>query len=373
MKTQRNKKTTVSPKPADVSAALFCLVAAAALLIFADGAAQGIREGMSICVDTVLPSLLPFLILSSFLGQLHIPFRRNGLVDRVCRLLFHLRAEHAVRILLSFVSGYPVGLRSCAAAYSEGRIDDDEAAILSAFCLNAGPAFLITAVGRNMFHSASVGLILFISVSLSSVLTGVLASLPRRGHCEKKTGRTIGAADRNESGDMAERLIRAVNDAGRAVLGVSLWIIAFGAVRGVLSAAFGDFPEWLTVFAEVTDGCEVCATNGAPALAAAVCAFGGLCVHCQVLPCLKTIKIKYRHFFKYRMIHSFLSYGLCRLLLGLSRVGVETLAAQDATPHRSFGALQIALLLLLCLSLIADTAPKNTRPQTKRTEQGVRL
>ncbi len=44
------------------------LLLAAALLVLSKEVGDGVREGLSICTNVVIPSLFPFMILSSFLA-----------------------------------------------------------------------------------------------------------------------------------------------------------------------------------------------------------------------------------------------------------------------------------------------------------------
>ena len=111
------------------------------LLIF-DGkaAVSGVKDGLELCIQTLIPSLFPFFVLSSLVtgalsGVSVAPLRW---LSRFCRM-----PDGADSLLLvGILGGYPVGAGNIAAEYHNGRLLLTDARRLSIFCNNAGPSFL---------------------------------------------------------------------------------------------------------------------------------------------------------------------------------------------------------------------------------------
>ena len=112
------------------------------LLLILDGktAIRGATEGIELCINSVIPSLLPFItftyLLNNMLSQLSwkpiSPFIRFvGIPEGSESLLF-----------LGLLGGYPIGAQAVAEAYKSNRITKAQGRRLLAFCNNAGPAFI---------------------------------------------------------------------------------------------------------------------------------------------------------------------------------------------------------------------------------------
>ena len=128
------------------------LLAAAALLLFPMSAADGARRGIGYCLNLLIPSLFPFMVLSSFitrsgissvLGKIFSPFAK----------LFHMPSEAGLPLFLSFIAGYPVGASTASRLHSDGVLDKDDAFRMMCFAVCGGPAFIIKAVGQGMLGS----------------------------------------------------------------------------------------------------------------------------------------------------------------------------------------------------------------------------
>ena len=79
------------------------------ILIAPQAASQGVRDGLTLCGQVVIPSLFPFLALSSFLVQSGLAQRAGHLLEPITKLLFRLPGAAGSAILMSLIGGYPVG------------------------------------------------------------------------------------------------------------------------------------------------------------------------------------------------------------------------------------------------------------------------
>ena len=113
------------------------------LILDSKTALSGAREGIRLCLWTVIPSLFPFLVLSNQIlgGASGMPgLRRLG-------KWFSL-PEGAEGILIpAFLGGYPVGAQCIGSAYARRALSRETAQNMLAFCSNIGPAFLFGMAG----------------------------------------------------------------------------------------------------------------------------------------------------------------------------------------------------------------------------------
>ena len=82
--------------------------AAAVILVFPSAAAGGIADGMQYSAEMLIPSLFPFMVISSFLIRSGASDILGKLLAPVTKSLFRLPEESAAAIVMSFVGGFPV-------------------------------------------------------------------------------------------------------------------------------------------------------------------------------------------------------------------------------------------------------------------------
>ena len=128
-------------------------------------------EGIRLCLQTVIPCLFPFLLLSSFLtaslSDAPLPF--SGPLAKWLRI----PKNGICAYLIGLLGGYPAGAQAVSSLCKSGRIPPQEAARMLAFCNNAGPAFFF-GIGMVVFENAAIGFLLWGIQILSSLLCAML-------------------------------------------------------------------------------------------------------------------------------------------------------------------------------------------------------
>ena len=113
------------------------------------------KDALVLCARSVIPSLFPFLVISSLLlslgfGQLTAPWLA-GLMEP----LFRVPGAGSAALLLGLIGGYPIGAQTAAELYRGGLATRAEAERLLAFCNNSNPVFLISVLGVGEIGRAS--------------------------------------------------------------------------------------------------------------------------------------------------------------------------------------------------------------------------
>lgn len=134
----------------------------------------GASQGLLLWFNKVLPSLLPFIILTNILSRLDILSRINKYATPLTKRLFNLPGDGLFAFIIGFISGYPMGAKTAALLLENGRLTRDEAQKVLCFCNNCGPLFIIGVVSAGMLDDVSLGyFMLFIQV-LSALILGIL-------------------------------------------------------------------------------------------------------------------------------------------------------------------------------------------------------
>lgn len=155
------------------------------LILDAQSALLGAREGLELCVRTVIPSLMPFFFLSVLLTN-RLMGKRVSLFRPMGRILRLPEGAESI-FLMGILGGYPVGAQAIAQAKQSGHLDRGNAGRMLGFCSNAGPSFIFGILG-GMFTSPAAPWSLWIIHILSAVIVGFLlpgampitANIPRQ-------------------------------------------------------------------------------------------------------------------------------------------------------------------------------------------------
>lgn len=147
-------------------------------VVFPGIISQGAKFGLTLWFHTVLPALLPFMVLSNFMIKQNI----TGGVSRVSypllKRVFGLSREGCYPAVIGFLSGYPIGAKTTAQLYREGRISKEEAQYLLSFCNNLSPMFLVEYIGIHCMGLQVPAMLLFI-IFLSGWLGSFFAGRKR--------------------------------------------------------------------------------------------------------------------------------------------------------------------------------------------------
>ena len=310
------------------------LLAVFALLLWMPGeAAEGARQGLSLCAGVVVPSLLPFLILSSLAAALGMP----AFLARLCAPLLSLLGIPAVcaaPLLLGLTGGYPVGAAALSELVRSGALSPEEGARCLPFCNNTGPGFIVGFVGAGIFGSVRAGLALWLCHALAAL---TLAALGGKGM--KKSPPPLTAPPPE---GLAAALPKSVQAAALTMLYICAYVVFFSVLTSLLRAS-GLFSSLAAALCALFPGAEVRfftallsgllelssgigAMRALPptpvntALAAFLLGFGGLSVHCQTLCVVSSAKIKCARHFAGRIVHGIFSALLAFALFSLFRL-----------------------------------------------------
>ena len=311
-----------------------------------DGVSNAARDGIDLCATTMIPTMFPFFVVTSFLmrsGAINYIGRK---IDCFSQKLFKISGRAMSVFLVSLCSGFPVGAGLVSVMTEEKLITKQEGARLMTCCVNAGPAFVIGAVGSGMLKSNKAGVLLFASLTMSAILVFVLT-----GFLMKSDERMSTEEVKLLKSDFSASLVKSVADATGNMMSVCGWIIVFSCLRVVLKEEAGA----AIMLFEVSLGCRMAVGYPLP-VTALVIGWGGLCVHCQVFNAVIKSEIKKTQFFFFRMLNGALSAGICSLLLKIFPCEIQTFGSfsQTVDPKLSTNTAACAGLLMMCAILIVD-------------------
>ncbi len=369
-------------KVRDALVASALLIATAALVISPGEAINGAKDGLALCFNVIVPSLFPFFVLSSLVVDLGLAAYLGRAMEGLMRPLFRVSGSCAAAVALDFIGGYPVGARTALQLYEQGLCSKTEAERLLAFCNNSGPAFILGVVGAGVFGDSRVGLLLYLTHALASLLVGLLfrfyGGWERRRACapRPKPIQTV---------TLPAAFTGAVSRALQSTLNICAFVVFFAVVLRLLSAygalsgaaallsLAGFEGEWarrlVAGLLELSSGVSSLQGStqlaGRVSMAAFMLGWAGLSVHCQVLSFLVDSGLSAKTYLAGKLFHGLIAAGLTWCLTRLFPLSApvadylaeqaESIAALDfstALAASSLAALGGWLLLAaLCRSL----------------------
>lgn len=318
MRIQTVRRTTLE-KAALLAAVL---VAGYGILNWPQAVTTGISRGLAVCGSVLIPGLLPFLVLAGFLVKSGLCDSLGRRLEPLMRGLFCLPGCCAAAVLIGLCGGYPAGAAAVQQLYQRGMITRQQGRRLLRFCVNAGPAFVISTVGAGLLRSVRAGAVLYAAQMGASLLIGVAD-----GRWERWKKAPVPAACPNfvpacAAVSPAVALVESVNAACRSLLSMCGFVMLSSALLSVLDAAgitaglsASPAGALLTGLLEVSCGCVAAAGEPAmPLVMGAVLGWGGLSVHGQIAAMLAGTGLMDRGFTAFRLIEALLS-GLISTLL----------------------------------------------------------
>lgn len=245
------------------------------MIISPDSVSQSVRESITLCLNSVIPSLFPFMIISGFISNnltgLRIPLLSS--LGKLCKI-----PEGQESLLaIGFLGGYPIGAKNVYNAYRLSILSKDSAERLIAFCSNAGPSFIFGILG-SLFTSPLVPWVLWFIHIFTAILVGI--TLP--GRIEESKYQTVSSNANIHS---------VIGQCIKSIGVICTWIIIFRGLNDIFLVRFQhkipDLPVTiLKGLLELTNGCislySIELTEGAKFMIASVfLSFGGICVIMQ--------------------------------------------------------------------------------------------
>lgn len=139
--------------------------------------AETTQKVLNLWVTQLVPSLLPFMLLTNLFS----PFLSNLLLNKstksnfILHKIFGLSPYGIYIFIIGQTSGYPMGAKLTAEAYSQNHISKSEAQYLLTICNQSSPAFLEFYVGsfalQNNISIASLFIIFYSSVFMTLFIT----------------------------------------------------------------------------------------------------------------------------------------------------------------------------------------------------------
>lgn len=344
--------------------AFCCALITLSLGIYPQVGLAAAREGLAIFVEVVLPSLLPFFILSEILLGLGVVHFIGVFLEPLMRPVFNVPGIGAFALSMGLAAGYPMDAVITAKFRRLNLCTQIEGERLLAFTNTADPLFMVGAVAVGMFGYPELGVIIAVTHYLAAFTVGILfrfygkkedrpaAEARTSGNLLARALREMRQAHQEDGRPLGQLLADAVKDSISTLLMIGGFIVLFsvlyqvlaeiGVLRYILPVVEGGLkilglnPQLGSAvvqgFFEIDLGTMAAArTTGALTdrliVAAAVIAWSGLSVLGQVMSVIHGTDLRIGPFIVARVIHALVAGFYTRLLLGVVKVPARVVPA----------------------------------------------
>lgn len=282
--------------------------------------------GLDLWLRKMIPSLLPFMILSGIMVRLKLTERMAGAIYPVAAPVYRVRKNVVYCMALGFLCGFPMGAKVTADLYERDMITRREAEYLLAFCNNIGPvyfcSFVLPLLGLQLvlpylFGMYGIPLLygLFLRYTAFRDLTSESHFLPRRRTLPGSGGLHCCSLD-SPSGnlppdrDPAGRVLHAVNESVRSSLQSMLLLGGYMILFNLLNLPFHIFlgrkPAVLAPLLEITGGLSMLG-GSLPLYSLLALSFGGLSCIAQTYSCIEATDLALDGYIRHKIILTLLT------------------------------------------------------------------
>ncbi len=271
--------------------------------------------GLNLCVRSIIPSLLPFMIFSDMLLYSGIFEKIPRQIQKLFERTFKIRQNGLGAFLTGALCGFPLGIKYACDLYRNSKIDKNECQRLICFCNNTGPAFVIAGIGISIRGSALEGVLLYTIQIISAVLYGIISS----------RGQKISEKDTSPiSQDSEYSIIESIKKSSLNMLYICALVMFFSIICGYVAILIPHplVNAVIASFLEVSNASLACNMlpdkNLSFVLTAGAISFSGMSVHLQGEIFYQDIPISKGRYYCAKLLQSGLSMALASLILLLT-------------------------------------------------------
>ena len=337
-------------------------------IIFPNDMLNSTKSALNLWYSVIVPSLLPFLIISDLLQQTAITKIFSHLLSPIMRKVFKLPGVSSIAVFLGMTGGYPIGAKVTADLRTKNLISYSDAKHLIAFTNNAGPLFLSAAIGIGLYKSPMIGFLLIISHYFSALLVGFLFRFLKKEKGNKSNENLEFKIFKiSELGSILSNIIKS---SVLIVCTIGGFIILFSLISTILeklnittfiaNLIMPTLPQELSngIIAgilEVTTGVNKLAKINIPIfnkliITSMLIGFGGFSIHMQTLGVISSSDIKFSSYFCGKLFQCLISGLLTFIFIKYTFFGnVLSIATSTINNCISFYGFSKLIFTIVCL------------------------
>ncbi|MDR7869907.1 MAG: sporulation integral membrane protein YlbJ [Tissierellaceae bacterium] len=234
------------------------------------------KNGLYLWFNVLVPSLLPFFILSELFISSGLVKYFGKLLETIMKPIFNIPGEGSFPFVMSLVSGYPVGAKLTSRLRGLNFISKEEGDRLITLASTSGPLFILGSVLIGMLALPDLTGLMIIPHYLGVITVGIIFShMPSKSKAisEKQLYPNQSIGNNDSNGSIPVIISNSVRDSINSILMIGGFVIIYNVIIDILLTsqlfnllilnlckALDTDPELLkgilAGFIELTTGCD---------------------------------------------------------------------------------------------------------------------
>jgi sporulation integral membrane protein YlbJ len=254
--------------------------------------------GLELWYNNMIPTLLPFMILSGTMVRMGLTEGFTTLVYPIIRPIFRVSRNVCYVMIMGFLCGFPMGAKCVNDLYVRGRLTRREAEYLLAFCNNIGPVYFIS-FALPLIGSRQIGACLFGMYGIPLIYGIFLRYTNYRelGVCP--------AVPENHETSAAQNLPTCLDEAIfsslQSILMLGGYMILFNLLMLLPHLLLGEKMCWVAPLLEITGGLKLLGDR-LPCYSLILLPFGGLSCIAQTYSCIRQTDLSISNYIFHKLI-----------------------------------------------------------------------
>lgn len=346
---------------------IFCIFITILIIIFSlniENSLEACIEGIKLCFKSIIPTIFTFSVICNLLilyDGIEIYSRILGPI--ICRPL-GLSKACAFPIAASMLCGYPLGAKYSTDLHSLGHINFKEYNRLLKIASNAGPIFIIGAIGASLLNNISYGYFLLISNYFSLFLIGLFTRPKNFKYTYTKQEKVI-----YRKVNFGRAMDTAINNSIKTTVTVSGYVVAFSVfisffknsdfiinifnkVESFLNLKENILYSFFLGSIEMTNGCNIVSNSNFDihlklGLISFFLAFSGLSIIAQTSSFTSKYNIKTFKFLCSKLIQGIISFIISFSLSKFVFISEEVFSGKLEKATSIYNLIPVALIILV--------------------------
>lgn len=284
------------------------------------------RLGLELWFNKMIPSLLPFMILSGIMVRLNLTEKMAMAVYPAVNPLYQVRKNVCYCMLLGFLCGFPMGAKVTGELRERGLLTAREAQYLLAFCNNIGPvyflSFALPLLGRSLIFPylfgmygipLLYGLVLRYTAYRDMEMSGSQASVPIRSRNGRHGRRELLVCEnlpREKSLwlKVLEATEQSIQSSIQSIMMLGGYMILFNLMNLIPHVLLGRPLDVLGPLLEITGGLGMLQQR-LPLFSLLALSFGGLSCIAQTYSCIRNTDLSLSGYIFHKVVLTLLNAG----------------------------------------------------------------
>lgn len=136
-------------------------------LLFPNVTLIGARTGLNLWFQTLLPTLLPFMIITNILVYINGDLYISKFFSKYTQRILGISTPSNYALFTGLLCGYPMGAKTIADLINSNKISQKEGQYLLCFCNNTSPMFIMGFICHASLGTTTYALIMFLAIYIS--------------------------------------------------------------------------------------------------------------------------------------------------------------------------------------------------------------